>query len=65
MHPHKTSTRQCPTMYLIYATPLAGGPTIEDVVVASDEEEAYRRARALYPRERYDATVYLQSADDD
>ena len=65
MHRYQTPTRQRPTLYLVYATPLADGPVIEDAVVASDEEEAYRRARALYPRERYDVTVYLQSADDD
>ena len=54
-----------PTLYLVYATPLEGGTTMEDTLVASDENEAYQKARTLYPRDRYDVTVYLQSADDD
>lgn len=54
-----------PILYLVYATPLEGGSTIEDAVAASDENEAYQTARALYPRDRFDVTVYLQSADDD
>ena len=58
-------TRHRPTLYLIYATPLTGGPVVEDTVAASDEDEAYQKARELYPRDRYDVTVYLQSADDD
>lgn len=62
---HNQSTRPPPVLYLVYATPLDGDPTIEDTVAASDENEAYKKARALYPRERYDVTVYLQSADDD
>lgn len=58
-------TRQRPTLYLVYATTLDNDSTVQDSVAASDEHEAYRKARALYPRERYDVTVYLQSADDD
>jgi hypothetical protein len=58
-------TRQRPTLYLVYATLLADGSTVEDTVAASDEDEAYQKARTLYPRDRYDVTVYLQSADDD
>lgn len=58
-------TRQRPTLYLVYATLLADGATIKDTVAAGDEEEAYQKARILYPRDRYDVTVYLQSADDD
>lgn len=54
-----------PTLYLVYATPLSGGSTIEDTVAAGDENDAYQKARSLYPRDRYDVTVYLQSADDD
>jgi hypothetical protein len=54
-----------PTLYLVYATPLAGGATIKDTVAAGDEDDAYEKARALYPRDRYDVTIYLQSADDD
>ncbi len=54
-----------PTLYLVYATPLTGGPTIQDTVAAGDENDAYEKARTLYPRDRYDVTVYLQSADDD
>lgn len=57
--------RRRPTLYLVYATPIEGGASIADTVAASDEDEAYREARILYPRERYDVTVYLQSADDD
>ena len=53
------------TLYLVYATPIAGGSTVEDTVVAGDENDAYRKARTLYPRDQYDVTVYLQSADDD
>lgn len=53
------------TLYLVYATPLTGGSTVEDTVAASDEDDAYGKARELYPRDRYDVTVYLQSADDD
>ena len=60
---HPTGSR--PTLYLVYATPLARGPTVEDTVAAGDEDEAYRKARELYPRDRYNVTVYLQSADDD
>lgn len=58
-------TPRRPTLYLVYATPLAGGSTVEDTVVASDGDDAYQKARALYPRDRFDVTVYLQSADDD
>ncbi|MFZ1830150.1 MAG: hypothetical protein WAW42_15610 [Candidatus Competibacteraceae bacterium] len=58
-------TRQRSTLYLVYATLLANGSTVEDTVAASDEDEAYQKARAIYPRDRYDVTVYLQSADDD
>ena len=54
-----------PTLYLVYATPLEGGSVIEDTVAAGDENQAYQKARALYPRDRYDVTVYLQSADDE
>ncbi|MCC8989144.1 MAG: hypothetical protein LM523_15775 [Candidatus Contendobacter sp.] len=53
------------TLYLVYATPLNNGPVIEDTVAASNEDEAYQKARALYPRHQFDVTVYLQSADDD
>ncbi len=52
-------------LYLVYATSLTDGLTGEDTVAASDEADAYQKARALYPRDRYDVTVYLQSADDD
>ena len=65
MHRPPTPTRQRLTLYLVYATLLADGSTVEDTVVARDEDEAYLKARALYPRDRYDVTVYLQSADDD
>jgi hypothetical protein len=58
-------TQRHPTLYLVYATPLAGGRTVEDTVAASDEDDAYLKARALYPRDRFDVTIYLQSADDD
>ncbi|HRF45069.1 MAG TPA: hypothetical protein PLD30_12675 [Candidatus Competibacteraceae bacterium] len=58
-------TRQRPTLYLVYATALDNGSIVEDSVAASDEDEAYQKARTLYPRERYDITVYLQSTDDD
>lgn len=58
-------TRRQPTLYLVYATPLTGGSTVADTVAASDENEAYQKARELYPRDHYDVTVYLQSADDD
>ena len=58
-------TPRRPTLYLVYATPLAGGSTVEDTVVAGDGDDAYQKARALYPRDRFDVTVYLQSADDD
>jgi hypothetical protein len=58
-------TQRRPTLYLVYATPILGGSTIEDTVVAGDEDDAYRKARTLYPRDHYDVTVYLQSADDD
>lgn len=61
----KYSMRRRPTLYLVYARPLAGGPTVEDTVAAGDEDEACRKARELYPHDRYDITVYLQSADDD
>lgn len=54
-----------PTLYLIYAAPLAGGLTVEDTVVAGDADEAYRKARTLYPRDHFDVAVYLQSSDDD
>jgi len=53
------------TLYLVYATPLNDGSVIEDTVAASNEDEAYQKARALYPRHQFDVTVYLQSADDD
>ncbi len=53
------------TLYLVYATPLTGGPVVEDTVAAHDETDAYGKAHALYPRDRYNVTVYLQSADDD
>lgn len=59
------TNKRRPTLYLVYATPLAGGSTVEDTVVAGDEDDAYHRARTLYPRDRFDVTVYLQSADDD
>jgi hypothetical protein len=49
----------------VYATPLAGGATVTDTVAARDESEAYQKARELYPREHFDVTIYLQSADDD
>lgn len=58
-------TKGRPTLYQVYATPLAGGSTVEDAVVAGDEDDAYRKARALYPRDHFDVTIYLQSADDD
>jgi hypothetical protein len=64
MHTQPPGQRR-PILYLVYATPLGGGSTIEDTVAAGDEDEAYHKARALYPRDRYDVTVYLQSADDD
>jgi hypothetical protein len=64
MHNSRPNQRY-PTLYLVYATPLTGGPVVEDTVAASDEHDAYGKARALYPRDRYDVTVYLQSADDD
>ena len=64
MHTHPPAQRH-PTLYLVYATPLESGSVIEDTVVAGDEDQAYQKARALYPRDRYDVTVYLQSADDD
>lgn len=64
MH-ERQPTRRRPVLYLVYATPLDGGPTVEDTVAASDEDNAYEKARTLYPRDRYDVTVYLQSADDD
>ncbi len=60
-----TSHQRHATLYLVYATPLDGKATIEDTVAASDETEAYQQARVLYPRDRFDVTVYLQSADDD
>lgn len=53
------------TLYLVYATPLEGGPTIEDTIAANHEDEAYQKARALYPLNHFDITVYLQSSDDD
>lgn len=53
------------TLYLVYATALNDGSVIEDTVAASNEDEAYQKARALYPRHQFDVTVYLQSADDD
>lgn len=65
MHGPSPPIRQCPTLYLVYATLLTDGSTVEDTVAASDEDEAYQKARLLYPRDRYDVTVYLQSADDD
>lgn len=65
MHKPHQPTRQRPTLYLVYATSLDKGSTVQDAVAASDEPEAYEKARMLYPRERYDVTVYLQSADDD
>ncbi len=58
-------TRHRPTLYLVYATPLADGRTVKDTVAARDEDEAYQKARELYPRDRFAVTVYLQSADDD
>ncbi len=58
-------TRQRLTLYLVYATLLADHSTVEDTVAAHNEEDAYQKARTLYPRDRYDVTVYLQSADDD
>lgn len=54
-----------PVLYLVYATPLDGGSVIEDAIVASDEEDAFEKARILYPQDRFTVTVYLQSADDD
>lgn len=65
MHRSSTPTGARQTLYLVYATLRADGSTREDTVVAADEEEAYLQAQALYPRDRYDVTVYLQSADDD
>ncbi len=65
MHRPQPPIRQRPTLYLVYATLLADGSTVEDTVAASDEDEAHQKARALYPHGRYDVTVYLQSADDD
>ena len=62
MHP-QNETRM--TLYLVYATSLNDGSVIEDTVAASDEDEAYQKARTLYPRHQFDVTVYLQSADDD
>ncbi|MDQ5908644.1 MAG: hypothetical protein QG599_736 [Pseudomonadota bacterium] len=53
------------TLYLVYATLLADNSTVEDTVAAHNDEDAYQKARTLYPRDRYDVTVYLQSADDD
>ncbi|MCC6136204.1 MAG: hypothetical protein LM550_13300 [Candidatus Contendobacter sp.] len=64
MHNQPPAQRR-PILYLVYATPLEGGSVIEDTVAAGDEDQAYQKARALYPRGRYDVTVYLQSADDD
>lgn len=61
----KRPNRRRPTLYLVYATPIVGGSTVEDTIVASDEDEAYQKARGLYPRDHFDVTVYLQSADDD
>lgn len=52
------------TLYLVYATPLAGGSAV-DTVVAGDEDDAYQKERTLFPRDHFDVTVYLQSADDD
>ena len=52
-------------LYTVYATSLDKGATVQNAVVANDEDEAYQKARMLYPRDRYDVTVYLQSADDD
>jgi len=60
-----TPVRSHPVLYLVYATPLAGGATVTDTVAARDESEAYQKARELYPREHFDVTIYLQSADDD
>ena len=57
--------RSHPVLYLVYATPLAGGSTVKDTVAARDENEAYQKARELYRREHFDVTIYLQSADDD
>jgi hypothetical protein len=62
LHP---PTQQRPTLYLVYATALGDGLTVQNTVAARDEHEAYQKARMLYPRNRYDVTVYLQSADDD
>lgn len=64
MREHEPARRR-PVLYLVYATPLDGGPTVQDTVIASDEDKAYEKARTLYPRDRFDVTVYLQSADDD
>ena len=61
----KHPTQRRTTLYLVYATPLAGGPTVTDMVTAGDEDEACQKARELYPHDRYEITVYLQSADDD
>lgn len=61
----KRQTRSRPTLYLVYATPLEQGPTLQDTVAASDEDEAFRKAQELYPRDRFNVTIYLQSADDD
>ncbi|MCP5196928.1 MAG: hypothetical protein H6974_09115 [Gammaproteobacteria bacterium] len=63
--PKRHPTSPPPTLYLVYATSLDSSSTVEDTVAASDEHEAYRKARVLYPRDRYDVTIYLQSADDD
>lgn len=65
MHRPQPPTQQRPTLFLIYATLLSDGSTVKDTVAARDEDEAYLQARALYPLDRYDVTVYLQSADDD
>jgi hypothetical protein len=53
------------TLYLVYGTSLLNGSVVEDTVVANDQEDAYRKARDLYPREQFDVAVYLQSTDDD
>lgn len=60
---HQNGSRS--TLYLVYATSLLNGSVTEDTLVANDQEDAYQKARGLYPRDQFDVTVYLQSADDD
>jgi len=64
MHEQRSTPYQ-PVLYLVYASPLDGSSVIEDAIAAVDEDEAYEKARILYPQDRFNVTVYLQSADDD